>query len=235
MQVTAINRKAGGMSGPFADDPSGDPAPHAENRRLRILTERSRFHGDELASLELKEMIKPYVRQLVRHIDRRHLEDATQRLTIKAFRVLKERLDEVDNLVGYLRRSLRNELLDFLQEQRTIADWEIPIREGQDFHSAAATDLMEHRLQDQVMQKYLDAWKAEALKSGDHTSFEVAQVIELCYFENLRVSEACAALNFSSMETKTISQKIARQRKDPNSKLADLARRVIDGTDDQFP
>jgi DNA-directed RNA polymerase specialized sigma24 family protein len=222
------------MAGTFAEDPSRGDGSLTENRRLRILTERALFHGDELASDELKTMIKPYIRRLVRHLNRHHIEDATQTLTVKAFRVLKEHLDEVNNLAGFLRVSLRNELLDFLRTQQRIENREQPIREGQDFQDPATISSLAHRLQDHVMQKHLDEWKAEALLDRDRTGHEVVQVIELCYYQNLKISEACATLNFSPKETKTISEKISKQRKNPNSKLFRLARLVLDVPEDEF-
>src|SRR5688572_16017090 len=104
-------------TGPFTEDPSGDGGSLAENRRLRILTERALFHSDEFASNELKEMIKPYIRELVRHVNPHLREEAIRTLTVKAFQVLKEHLDKADNLVGFLIVCLRNRLMDFLRAE----------------------------------------------------------------------------------------------------------------------
>jgi len=225
---------------PEVDADSRDPEWNARNDRLRMLTERALFHNDAAAGREILDIFRPLIRRLVHGVRPERQAEVTANLRCQALMVLRDNITRADQPLAYTLQALRH---FYLAEARRIdreTRGEVPLGplEYQLAHPTAHIDLEEQATaaaSHEACLRAIEALRRRALNRRSRSDEMVAMVIEARYFTpGITDREACSVLCFTAGETKTVTEKISRERSNPKSNLFRLAREVL-GDDDGPP
>lgn len=227
------------MGDPGEQRPEQDPR---WGRELRLCAERCLRGGDSLAAESIKQMIKPYIRFLIKSFPAEYQIEATELLTAKAYLVLLEGYDRADNLGAYLTTSLANERNStyrrFMRDRKLFKSLEAmseferdrlesrrPPQEGGDLLQSDRA--IEDSIADEHIQQRLNKFIEDARSAHEHVLVAVGRVLERCYRTEESITEAARQLGYPKSEVATIQQRVSRERRNPNSRLSRLARDIL--------
>lgn len=210
----------------------------AQSRRLTILAERGLNHGDEQAYEEIVGMFLDRIRRMARVAPARRMPDVAQALVLKLLMVVKENVHRADDLMAYcvgaLRRALADELRKIFQESKAETSLYSLDGHALDFSQDPAMSEAERQASFEKCVQEIDGYIESAKLRRDRIGTLVGQVIRLRFLNDclsgdpLTVVGACFALGLNDAETRTVAQRISRERINPRSSLYRLAAGAID-------
>ena len=218
-----------------------DPEWNARNDRLRMLAERALFHNDFLAGEEILDIFRPLIRRLVHGVRRERQAEVTANLRSHALMVLRDNIFKADQPLAYTLQALRHFYLTEVRRIDRETRGEVPLGpfEYGRAHPTAHTDLEDQATataSHEACVSAIEAMRRRATNRRSRSDEMVAMVVEARYFApGLTIREACSILCFTVAETKTVTEKISRERRNPQSNLSKLAREVLDHGDDGSP